>query len=131
MTGKLGPDALAEVLAATGADDAAVDMGPAYGEDAAAIDLAGTESTLVVAADPLSLAADAVGELAVHVACNDVARAARTRGGSPTRSFSPTTTRHAGGQSRNRSTRPPATWASRSSAVTQRCCRRWSARSAR
>jgi len=50
-----------------------VDMGPAYGEDAAAIDLAGTESTLVVAADPLSLAADAVGELAVHVACNDVA----------------------------------------------------------
>lgn len=73
MTGKLGPDALAEVLAATGADDAAVDMGPAYGEDAAAIDLAGTESTLVVAADPLSLAADAVGELAVHVACNDVA----------------------------------------------------------
>ncbi|WP_050033381.1 AIR synthase family protein [Halorubrum halophilum] len=73
MTGKLGPEALAEVLAATGADDAAVDVGPAYGEDAAAIDLAGAESTLVVAADPLSLAADAVGELAVHVACNDVA----------------------------------------------------------
>jgi len=73
MTGKLGPDALAEVLAATGADDAAVDVGPAYGEDAAAIDLDGSESTLVVATDPLSLAADAVGELAVHVACNDVA----------------------------------------------------------
>ena len=73
MTGKLGPEALAEVLAATGADDAAVDVGPAYGEDAAAIDLDGAESTLVVAADPLSLAADAVGELAVHVACNDVA----------------------------------------------------------
>jgi hydrogenase expression/formation protein HypE len=73
MTGKLGPEALAEVLAATGADDAAVEAGPAYGEDAAAIDLTGTASTLVVAADPLSLAADAVGELAVHVACNDVA----------------------------------------------------------
>ncbi|WP_200530936.1 AIR synthase family protein [Halorubrum sp. LN27] len=73
MTGKLGPEALAEVLAATGADDAAVDTGPAYGEDAAAIDLDGADSTLVVAADPLSLAADAVGELAVHVACNDVA----------------------------------------------------------
>ena len=73
MTGKLGPEALAAVLEATGADDAAVDVGPAYGEDAAAIDLTGAESTLVVAADPLSLAADSVGELAVHVACNDVA----------------------------------------------------------
>ncbi|MUW14786.1 hydrogenase expression protein [Halorubrum sp. CBA1125] len=73
MTGKLGPEALAEVLAATGADDPAVDLGPAYGEDAAAIDLDGAAGTLVVAADPLSLAADAVGELAVHVACNDVA----------------------------------------------------------
>ncbi len=73
MTGKLGPEALAEVLAATGADDRAVDLGPAYGEDAAAIDLDGAASTLVVAADPLSLAADAVGRLAVHVACNDVA----------------------------------------------------------
>ena len=73
MTGKLGPEALAAVLEATGADDAAVDVGPAYGEDAAAVDLTGAESTLVVAADPLSLAADSVGELAVHVACNDVA----------------------------------------------------------
>ena len=73
MTGKLGSDALAEVLAATGADDDAVDVGAAYGEDAAAIDLNGAAETLVVAADPLSLAADAVGELAVHVACNDVA----------------------------------------------------------
>ena len=82
MTGKLGPEALAEVLAATGADDAAVDVGAAYGEDAAAIDLAGTESTLVVAADPLSLAADAVGELAVHVACNDVAASAASDSGS-------------------------------------------------
>ncbi|QAU13514.1 hydrogenase expression protein [Halorubrum sp. BOL3-1] len=73
MTGKLGPDALAAVLAATGADDAAVRKGPAYGEDAAAIGLAGAAETLVVAADPLSLAAESVGTLAVHVACNDVA----------------------------------------------------------
>ncbi len=73
MTGKLGPEALAEVLAATGAADPAVEVGAAYGEDAAAIALDGAGSTLVVAADPLSLAADAVGELAVHVACNDVA----------------------------------------------------------
>ncbi|SDF10651.1 hydrogenase expression/formation protein HypE [Halorubrum xinjiangense] len=73
MTGKLGPDALATALAATGAADPAVTQGPAYGEDAAAIDLAGAGETLVVAADPLSLAAESVGTLAVHVACNDVA----------------------------------------------------------
>ncbi|GAA0514499.1 hydrogenase expression/formation protein HypE [Halorubrum aquaticum] len=71
MTGKVPPDALADLLAATGAADPAVAVGPAYGEDAAAIDLG--DRTLVVATDPLSLAADAVGRLAVHVACNDVA----------------------------------------------------------
>ncbi|OYR85350.1 hydrogenase expression protein [Halorubrum sp. E3] len=48
-------------------------QGHAYGEDAAAIDLSGAGETLVVAADPLSLAAESVGTLAVHVACNDVA----------------------------------------------------------
>ena len=73
MTGKLGPDALATALAATGASDPAVTQGPAYGEDAAAIDLGDAAGTLVVAADPLSLAAESVGTLAVHVACNDVA----------------------------------------------------------
>jgi len=73
MTGKLGPEALAAALAATGADDPVVRQGPAYGEDAAAIDLTGAGETLVVAADPLSLAAESVGTLAVHVACNDVA----------------------------------------------------------
>jgi hydrogenase expression/formation protein HypE len=73
MTGKLGPDALATALAATGAADSAVTQGPAYGEDAAAIDLSDAGETLVVAADPLSLAAESVGTLAVHVACNDVA----------------------------------------------------------
>ncbi|MDB2252120.1 AIR synthase family protein [Halorubrum ezzemoulense] len=73
MTGKLGPDALAAALAATGTPDAAVAQGPAYGEDAAAIDLGDAAETLVIAADPLSLAAESVGTLAVHVACNDVA----------------------------------------------------------
>ncbi|SMO84573.1 AIR synthase family protein [Halorubrum cibi] len=71
MTGKVPPDALEDLLAATGAMDPAVAVGPAYGEDAAAIDLG--DRTLVVATDPLSLATDAVGRLAVHVACNDVA----------------------------------------------------------
>ncbi|GAB7091677.1 AIR synthase family protein [Halorubrum luteum] len=71
MTGKLGPEALAAVLDATGVDDPAVLQGAAYGEDAAAIDLG--DRTLVVSTDPLSLAAEAVGRLAVHVACNDVA----------------------------------------------------------
>ncbi len=71
MTGKLDPDAATALLEATGTADPAVTLGPASGEDAAAIDLG--DRTLVVATDPLSLAADAVGRLAVHVACNDVA----------------------------------------------------------
>ncbi|WP_418281405.1 AIR synthase family protein [Halorubrum sp. DTA98] len=74
MTGKLDPSALAALIGATGADDPAVLQGAAYGEDAAAIDLgAGDDRILVVSTDPLSLAAEAVGRLAVHVACNDVA----------------------------------------------------------
>lgn len=71
MTGKVPPEALTELLEATGATDPAVSTGPAHGEDAAAIDLG--DRTLVVATDPLSLATDTVGRLAVHVACNDVA----------------------------------------------------------
>lgn len=72
MIGKVDPDALASlVLSRTGADDDAVRQGPGYGEDAAAIDLG--EQTLVVSSDPLSLAAERVGTLGVHVAGNDVA----------------------------------------------------------
>ncbi len=71
MTGKLDADALTTLLSATGVEDAAVLQGAAYGEDAAAIDLG--DRVLVVSTDPLSLAAEAVGRLAVHVACNDVA----------------------------------------------------------
>lgn len=71
MGGKLDPDALAAVLDRTGelADD--VRLGPAYGEDAAVIDLG--DERLVVSSDPISLAAERIGTLGVHVACNDVA----------------------------------------------------------
>ncbi len=72
MIGKLPPEALAEqILDRTGVDDVSVQQGPAYGEDTAAIDLDGR--TLVVNADPLSLAADRIGTLAPHIVCNDVA----------------------------------------------------------
>lgn len=72
MIGKVDPEALASlVLSRTGAADAAVEQGPGYGEDAAAIDLG--ERTLVISSDPLSLAAERVGTLGVHVAGNDVA----------------------------------------------------------
>jgi hydrogenase expression/formation protein HypE len=72
MIGKLDPEDLTRVLARTGARDDAVETGPAYGEDAAAIRL-DDGSVLVVNSDPLSLAKERLGTLAVHVACNDVA----------------------------------------------------------
>ncbi|MFB6086248.1 MAG: AIR synthase family protein [Halodesulfurarchaeum sp.] len=79
MLGKVPPDALeAHVLDRAGARLDSVRQGPAYGEDAAAIEV--EDGTLVVSSDPLSLAADRVGTLAVHVACNDVAAS----GGDPT-----------------------------------------------
>ncbi|WP_255149203.1 AIR synthase family protein [Halorarius halobius] len=72
MLGKVPPDALRElVLSRTGAPDDRVLQGPAYGEDTAAVSLG--EETLVVNTDPLSLAVERVGTLAVNVACNDVA----------------------------------------------------------
>ena len=77
MVGKIGPDELEAVLQRTGASDPTLLQGPAYGEDAAAIDWAG--DTLVVSSDPISLAAERVGTLGVHVACNDVAAS----GGNP------------------------------------------------
>lgn len=72
MVGKVPPDDLAaHVFRRTGTVDDRVLQGPAYGEDAAAIDLG--DQTLVVSADPISLAAERVGTLGVPVACNDVA----------------------------------------------------------
>ncbi len=46
-------------------------VGPGYGEDAAAIRVG--DQSLVVSSDPLSLASERLGTLAVNVACNDVA----------------------------------------------------------
>lgn len=73
MIGKLSPDRLDRIIERTGAEDGAVRLGPALGEDAAVIELPGTN--LIVSTDPLSLAAEELGRLAVHVACNDVATA--------------------------------------------------------
>nr|WP_223301850.1 AIR synthase related protein [Haladaptatus sp. R4] len=52
---------------------------PGYGEDAAAIEIG--DETLVVSSDPLSLARERLGTLAVNVACNDVACSGATRAG--------------------------------------------------
>jgi hydrogenase expression/formation protein HypE len=72
MSGKLTPADLARyVFARTGAPDDRVRVGPAFGEDAAAIDL--DAGTLVVSTDPISLAADRIGTLAMNVSANDVA----------------------------------------------------------
>jgi hydrogenase expression/formation protein HypE len=72
MSGKLTPDDLARyVFARTGAPDDRVRVGPAFGEDAAAIDL--DAGTLVISTDPISLAADRIGTLAMNVSANDVA----------------------------------------------------------
>jgi len=71
MIGKLDPEDLARILSRTGARDDAVEMGPQYGEDAAAIRIG--DELLVASSDPLSLAKERLGTLAVHVACNDVA----------------------------------------------------------
>lgn len=72
MLGKVPPEVLAaHVFDRDGAPLESVKQGPEYGEDAAAIEV--ESGTLVVSSDPLSLAADRVGTLGVHVACNDVA----------------------------------------------------------
>jgi hydrogenase expression/formation protein HypE len=78
MTGKLTREALETlVLSRTGASRSDVLVGPTYGEDAAAVDVGG--ETLVVSTDPISLAAERIGTLAVAVASNDVAAS----GGAP------------------------------------------------
>ncbi|ADJ14934.1 AIR synthase family protein [Halalkalicoccus jeotgali] len=71
MIGKVDPDRLEGVFSQTGAPDDNVLVGPAYGEDTAAIRIG--EQLLVVNTDPVSLAAERIGEIGVHVACNDVA----------------------------------------------------------
>ncbi|WP_266075492.1 AIR synthase family protein [Haladaptatus caseinilyticus] len=71
MIGKLDPEDLALVVSRTGARDEDVVVGPGYGEDAAEIRVG--DQSLVVSSDPLSLARERLGTLAVNVACNDVA----------------------------------------------------------
>jgi hydrogenase expression/formation protein HypE len=74
MTGKLDPAVLSEfVLSRTGARNPNLIAGPAFGEDAAAIRLG--ETTLILSTDPISLAAERIGQLAVAVGSNDVAAA--------------------------------------------------------
>ncbi len=71
MIGKVDPERLETALSRTGASDEDVVMGPSYGEDAAAIRIG--EQLLVVNTDPVSLAAERIGQIGVDVACNDVA----------------------------------------------------------
>jgi len=72
MTGKLDASTLSNlVLSRTGAQSANLLAGPAFGEDAAAVRVG--DETLVVSTDPISLAAERIGQLAVCVASNDVA----------------------------------------------------------
>ena len=78
MIGKVDPELLRElVFDRIGVADERVLQGAAYGEDTAAIELG--EEILVINTDPISLAVERLGTLAVAVACNDVAAS----GGSP------------------------------------------------
>ena len=77
MIGKVDPEHLRAVLSRTGVPDDDVVAGPAYGEDTAALRIG--ERLLIVNTDPVSLAAERIGRIGVHVACNDVAAA----GGDP------------------------------------------------
>ena len=77
MTGKVTGDDLEElVFSRTGAPDDDVLVGPESGEDAAALRVG--ERTLVASSDPITFAADRIGQLAVNVATNDVAACGAT-----------------------------------------------------
>jgi hydrogenase expression/formation protein HypE len=75
--GKLPADLLEESLAGIAPNDPAVLVGAGIGEDAAAIDVAGAE-VLVLASDPITLAADSLARYAVLVNANDVATSGAT-----------------------------------------------------
>lgn len=73
-------------------DDPALIVPPAVGEDTAAVDIAGDE-VLVLKSDPITFAADAIGQYAVLVNANDIATAgARPRWMLTTLLFPPGTT---------------------------------------
>jgi hydrogenase expression/formation protein HypE len=72
IEGKLPPEVLSRlVLAKTGAKRQEVLLPPGLGEDSAALDLG--EEICVLATDPITAAEAGVGELAVHISCNDIA----------------------------------------------------------
>jgi hydrogenase expression/formation protein HypE len=76
-TGKLPADLLEHALSGLVAADPSVLVGAAVGEDAAAIDIE-AEEVLVLASDPVTLAADALSRYAVLVNANDVATSGAT-----------------------------------------------------
>ena len=77
MIGKAPRELLdTHVFDRTGAIDERIIQGPAFGEDTGAIQL--DAGILVVSTDPLSLAVDRLGTIAVAVACNDVAASGAT-----------------------------------------------------
>jgi hydrogenase expression/formation protein HypE len=75
--GKLPADLLQQALSGLEATDPTVLVGAAIGEDAAALDIEG-DQVLVLASDPVTLAADALSRYAVLVNANDVATSGAT-----------------------------------------------------
>jgi hydrogenase expression/formation protein HypE len=75
--GKLPADLLQEALAKLTVSDPAVLVGAAIGEDAAALDIRADE-VLVLASDPVTLAAEELSRYAVLVNANDVATSGAT-----------------------------------------------------
>lgn len=69
--GKLPPDALRALLARYAGPASGLAVGPGVGLDAAAVECRGP--WVVVAADPITFTAEAIGRYAVHVNANDVA----------------------------------------------------------
>ncbi len=76
-SGKLPADLLEEALSGLVLTDPGVLVGAAIGEDAAALDIRG-EEVLVLASDPVTLAADSLSRYAVLVNANDVAASGAT-----------------------------------------------------
>jgi len=75
--GKLPADLLEQALSGLAVTDPSVLVGAAIGEDAAALDIHGDE-VLVLASDPVTLAADSLSRYAVLVNANDVATSGAT-----------------------------------------------------
>jgi hydrogenase maturation factor len=70
--GKLPPDLMRRVLAHAPCDDPRVVVGPGVGLDCAVVD-AGGGNLLVYKSDPITFAAEAIGEYLVRINTNDIA----------------------------------------------------------